>query len=350
MPKIVIIMSSTKKRAVLDQSLIPAGKSRSGWIGLGFAIQTLFLTAVVVIPLLFPNAIQFLPQYRVTRIETPVIQPWIPQPRHVVAPTAARPEIVEQARGPGVLRAPKPALISPVISAPVKKAAASQKIDAPQPPQIARDFPNQDLSSIGGSAIPTLRKPRQEVQTGEFGDPNGVPVKGNGKSSPNVAQLGGYDLPNGPGNGNGRGGANGGPGTTFSTGFGDGHADGPASHGRGSIQQGMFADAGETTSGPKLKPIAAVTSRTKPVQILSKPKPKYTEEARAKQIEGDVLLQVLFRSSGAVEVERVVRGLGYGLDESAQAAAREIRFEPALQEGHPVDSSAIVHITFALAY
>ncbi len=47
---------------------------------------------------------------------------------------------------------------------------------------------------------------------------------------------------------------------------------------------------------------------------------------------------------------RVVRGLGHGLDETAIAAAREIRFRPARQNGAPVDSDAIVHIQFQLAY
>jgi TonB family protein len=91
-------------------------------------------------------------------------------------------------------------------------------------------------------------------------------------------------------------------------------------------------------------------SNTKPVEILAKPKPIYTDEARAKKIEGDVLLQVVFTASGEVRVERVVQGLGYGLDQSAEAAARQIRFRPALQGGQPVDFAAVVHITFELAY
>jgi TonB family protein len=94
----------------------------------------------------------------------------------------------------------------------------------------------------------------------------------------------------------------------------------------------------------------AAVSNSKPVEILFKPKPEYTDEARAKKIEGEVLLQVIFAASGEVKVERVVQGLGYGLDHSAEAAAREIRFRPAQQEGQPVDANAIVHITFALAY
>ena len=53
------------------------------------------------------------------------------------------------------------------------------------------------------------------------------------------------------------------------------------------------------------------------VEILSKPKPAYTEEARARRVEGEVLLQVLFAASGQVRVIATVRGLGYMLDTDA---------------------------------
>jgi hypothetical protein len=46
----------------------------------------------------------------------------------------------------------------------------------------------------------------------------------------------------------------------------------------------------------------------------------------------------------------VVRGLGHGLDESALAAANMMRFKPALRNGVPVDSTAVVHVVFRLAY
>jgi TonB family protein len=61
------------------------------------------------------------------------------------------------------------------------------------------------------------------------------------------------------------------------------------------------------------------------------------------------VLEVTFTASGEVKVLRVVQGLGHGLDESAQASARQIRFRPAQQDGQPVDSTANVRIVFALA-
>jgi TonB family protein len=67
-------------------------------------------------------------------------------------------------------------------------------------------------------------------------------------------------------------------------------------------------------------------------------------------IEGEVLVEVVLEASGRVRVERLVKGLGHGLDENAQAAARAIRFRPALKEGVPTDSTAVIHILFQLAY
>jgi TonB family protein len=89
---------------------------------------------------------------------------------------------------------------------------------------------------------------------------------------------------------------------------------------------------------------------TTPVDILSKPRPAYTAEARALGVEGEVLVEVVFESGATVRVVRLVKGLGSGLDENALAAAREIRFRPARRAGIATDSTAIVHILFQLAY
>jgi TonB family protein len=86
-----------------------------------------------------------------------------------------------------------------------------------------------------------------------------------------------------------------------------------------------------------------------PLEILSKPTPEYTEEARTLRIEGDVLLEVEFCASGQVKVVRVVRGLGHGLDEAATRAAQSMRFKPAQSGGRAIDFRTTVHILFRLA-
>jgi TonB family protein len=110
-----------------------------------------------------------------------------------------------------------------------------------------------------------------------------------------------------------------------------------------------FASA--TTAEPSRGParaVSAVPARTA-IEILFKPRPAYTEEARKLSIQGDVVLLARFGANGQVEVERVLRGLGHGLDQSASCAAEAIRFRPATEYGRPVDASATVRITFQLA-
>jgi TonB family protein len=87
----------------------------------------------------------------------------------------------------------------------------------------------------------------------------------------------------------------------------------------------------------------------RPVEIVFKPTPEYTDEARSARIEGTVTLDLEFSATGDIRVLRVVRGLGHGLDEAAARAALRIRFKPAQSDGRTVDSRATVHITFRLS-
>jgi protein TonB len=52
--------------------------------------------------------------------------------------------------------------------------------------------------------------------------------------------------------------------------------------------------------------------------------------------------------SGAVVKATVLKGLGYGLDEAAIAAAQGARFKPATQCGVPVATTFVVAFTFVL--
>ena len=94
---------------------------------------------------------------------------------------------------------------------------------------------------------------------------------------------------------------------------------------------------------------AAAKPVDRPVEIVFKPTPEYTDDARNARIEGTVSLELEFTAAGDVRVLRVVRGLGHGLDEAAQRAALRIRFKPAQSDDRPVDSRATVHITFRLS-
>ncbi|MGB7281710.1 MAG: TonB family protein [Candidatus Acidiferrum sp.] len=59
------------------------------------------------------------------------------------------------------------------------------------------------------------------------------------------------------------------------------------------------------------------------------PTPTYTDEARHSKVQGTVTLQVLVGTDGRAEEIRVVRGVGFGLDERAVESVRGWRFTPA---------------------
>ena len=115
------------------------------------------------------------------------------------------------------------------------------------------------------------------------------------------------------------------------------------------IAAASFGDS--TVAAPANVPRhAAAEALTAPIEIQFKPRPVYSDEARRLRIEGEVQIEAVFEASGVLQIVRVVRGLGHGLDEAAIAAARGIRFRAAERGGRPVDSTAMVRIAFELAY
>ncbi len=72
---------------------------------------------------------------------------------------------------------------------------------------------------------------------------------------------------------------------------------------------------------------------TSKARLVMKPEPRYTERARQEQVVGTVVLKVVFSSAGAVDNIQTVKELPYGLTDQAIAAARKIKFIPAMKEG-----------------
>lgn len=268
-------------------------------------------------------------------------------------------EVVAPARE--VLRLPAPEVRpkphtedAPV--APKLDLAVSPK-PVPVPPAVAvipRQLVKTNTFSSGSSAVPTVAAAPKNVQTGGFGDPNGIPARETNGKAVNIAQSGLFDLPTGPGYGNGTAGARGVRGVVASTGFGNGTATGNGTGNvnasRGTVQSSGFGDTA-AVSPAALAPRSTDQSKPKmvPAEVISKPTPAYTTEARNLRIEGEVVLEVVFEASGRLRILRVVQSLGHGLDESAVQAAGQIRFKPAKRDGQPTDYTALVHIVFQLA-
>jgi len=89
-------------------------------------------------------------------------------------------------------------------------------------------------------------------------------------------------------------------------------------------------------------------SGVEPPRLLREVKAQYTEDARARGVTGDVVLEIVIRSDGSVGDVKVLRGLGSGLDERAVTAVRNWKFSPARRLGTPVDVIVEVEVEFSL--
>ena len=259
----------------------------------------------------------------VTLPSAPLVAPRVPAP----------PPVRELAR----VEPPKPLPLAPIVKrvepapAPVVPAAAPERpIEKP----VVQRSPETGLFDRTNSA--RTSQAAAAVTTGGFGS---AAASLPSASAPGAVTTGGF--------------SNGAPapraaaadGAVTTGGFGSGAPAQRSAKPVGEVQTSGFDQ--RASAKPS---VAAVTKPIdQPVEIVFKPTPEYTDEARSARIEGTVSLELEFTAAGDVRVLRVVRGLGHGLDEAAQRAALRMRFKPAQSDAGPVDSRATVHITFRLS-
>ncbi len=215
----------------------------------------------------------------------------------------------------------------------------SRPLPEPEPPEqlvaIQFEFPEMDVAGGGGNreySRPPEPVPRKLPLRSEP-VPMPIPVPFKAPPPPEQAQLpsldtrmqitspfsfGPVEAPPGTG---GTGGGNG---------AGEGRGIGDAS--------GESVGEGIAGRGGYGRPI-----------ITYKPRPEWTEEARRNRIQGVVVLSATFGADGVVRNIRVIRGLGYGLDEKAIEAAKQIKFIPARgPDGRPASVRATINVEFNL--
>jgi TonB family protein len=151
-----------------------------------------------------------------------------------------------------------------------------------------------------------------------------------------------------------------GPGTRGGIGDGDGTGVGPGSGpgvgpgekgniGGGERRTGGLGEGGSSGDKPDDPDhVYAISQVEQRVRLLAKPEPQYSEEARRNQIVGTVVLRVVFSRFGEVTNIRTLQPLPFGLTERAIAAARNIRFVPAMRNGRPVSVHMQLEYNFNL--
>jgi periplasmic protein TonB len=294
---------------------------------------------------------------------TPIV---LPAP-HVESPKVSEPQIHADITAPSVTDQP-PHITQPAIA---------------QPPPVPSPPVPVVHTGVFGQAPGTPRTekaPIEQVQTGGFGNPLGLAGQAQGGNPGNLPKVGVFDLAGGPGRGNGTAESRGIPQVVADAGFGGRPAETAvteidvsdisqratgAGFGNGgvnvggnrrsgdaapsAVKTGAFSTPESAQTPANRQGPSASTPEVRPVEILSKPSPHYTAEARVLGVQGEVVLSVIFRADGTLKVVGVIRSLGHGLDETAKQAATQIRFKPAEQGGKPINFPAVLHIEFRLA-
>jgi TonB family protein len=86
-----------------------------------------------------------------------------------------------------------------------------------------------------------------------------------------------------------------------------------------------------------------------PPTVLKSTLALYTDDARTHEIEGAVTIGALIGEDGQIKNMRVLKGLGFGLDEMALSSVQQWTFSPATRLGTPISVYAQIDVPFSLA-
>ena len=106
----------------------------------------------------------------------------------------------------------------------------------------------------------------------------------------------------------------------------------------------LAPDTAQNAAPSKIHVKSAIMSGQK----ISGENPKYPPDARAKKIQGAVVLDVIIGKDGAVENIRVQKTPAESLAKSAVEAVRTWRYRPYLLNGDPIEVETTVNVVYTL--
>ncbi|HEX8723409.1 MAG TPA: energy transducer TonB [Pyrinomonadaceae bacterium] len=195
---------------------------------------------------------------------------------------------------------------------------------SPKPPVAHASLPTPSTIQVDPALV------KVDTRDIPYGPPDGkgtVPSSGEGRGGGMGSGTGG-----GMGSGDGTGA---GPGRGYNMGGGDAREGGGGPGGGGGGRGGIDYTRPFKTNEVSQRAL-----------ITFKPEPNFTEEARRNNVSGTVRLRAVLAASGEVTNLSVVKGLPDGLTEKAIAAARQIKFRPAVKDGRPVSQYVVLEYTF----
>src|SRR5215831_5686271 len=176
-------------------AMLPEGESRAKKLGVSAVLQIAFATFIFLSPLLFPHqmstTLKFLSSEVAMPITTVELAPPPPPPPKAPKlktptpePTPAEPPKLNPQQ-PHIFMTPK-AVVQPKrenveAKAPViENTFEAAKIDVQSnQPKRPKEEVKTGMMSSGNATPATVKAPVEKVQTGGFGDPTGLPGKGN---------------------------------------------------------------------------------------------------------------------------------------------------------------------------
>src|SRR5208282_5454700 len=169
-------------------ALLPDAELRWDRVGLSAVMQLSILVFLLLVPLMYPEQMKTGLKYVSVEIAQPLTEiPVAPEPPPPPKPKPVAPKVEKiDAKAPDV-----------------KPTFEAAKIDVKESgPKRPKDEVKVGNLNSGSAAPATIVAPLNKVQTGGFGDPNGLPGKGDPNHAANVNRLGSPALPVGEGYGN----------------------------------------------------------------------------------------------------------------------------------------------------
>jgi periplasmic protein TonB len=294
---------------------------------------------------------------------TTLVDPVILKP----APPIIRPKILPRPPEPKIVKVVPPKITVPVVKAP----EVPKVVKMTQPAPVVAPAPPKRVVAPAAPAVVNLARPQAASVPNNSAHPSAValgrpdnPIAPSNLPATSTVDLGQRGLPGMPASNTG-----GGPASTRVN-LGSGSPGSSALSGNGTravrgVKLGVTGGTGPNNAtgrvaGPVNLGVAATPARPEPQstaavsrtapKVVYKPRPEYTAEARALHLEGTVSVRLRVSASGSVQVLGVLSGLGHGLDQAAEAAVRNTRFQPAKDaSGNPVDWEGVVNVAFQLA-
>jgi TonB family protein len=103
-----------------------------------------------------------------------------------------------------------------------------------------------------------------------------------------------------------------------------------------------------TEDDPNINAVYNVGAEVKAPRPLSTPEPEFSQTARYEKFQGVVVVKLIVAKDGSIHKIRIVRPVGLGLDEQAEARIKSWRFSPATRNGEPVSVEMNVEVAFNL--